>query len=152
MSRAHDNDRGWIEVAPGLSTAIRVSVTRLARRLRSERAATIQLSLTELAAMSTLERNGCMTVGELAVHERVQPPSMTRTIDKLENARLVRCERNPSDRRQILVDLTELGARLLERDRKRGDAWLAIRLRDLAPGERHVLKQAAAILERLAQT
>ena len=72
----------------GLATALRISVSRLARRLRAQRAASgmteAVLSETQLAALSALETHHAMTPGELAEHEKVQPPSMTRVIAVLE--------------------------------------------------------------------
>ena len=71
----------------GLATALRISVSRLARRLRVERLmpelAEPALSDTQLAALATLERHGAMSPGDLAEHEKVQPPSMTRVIAAL---------------------------------------------------------------------
>lgn len=141
-----------VRAGPGLSSALRVSVMRLARRLRREGIASIDLSPSQLAVIAILDTNGRMTAGELAAHERVQPPSMTRTISDLEAAGLVRREPNPSDGRQVLVALTDSGTGKLEHDRMRYDAWLTARLRELTPDERVLLQRAAAILERLAQS
>src|SRR6516225_1709269 len=98
---------------PGLATALRISVSRLARRLRVERAAAglgePDLSETQLAALATLERHGAMTPGELAEHEKVQPPSMTRVISALVESQLVRREPHHSDRRQVVLTATEAG-------------------------------------------
>ncbi|MCW2613476.1 MAG: transcriptional regulator, MarR family, partial [Frankiales bacterium] len=62
---------------PELASSLRLAVMRLARRMRAERADT-SLTLSQLAALATLERHGAMTPRELAAAERVQPPSMTR--------------------------------------------------------------------------
>src|SRR6266536_1870937 len=87
----------------GLATALRISVSRLARRLRVERLvpelAEPALSDTKLAALATLERHGAMTPGELAEHEKVQPPSMTRVIAALVDWQLVARAPHPTDRR-----------------------------------------------------
>src|SRR5262249_59919490 len=76
-----------------LATALRISVSRLARRLRVERLmpelAEPALSDTQLAALATLERHGAMSPGDLAEHEKVQPPSMTRVIAALVDWELV---------------------------------------------------------------
>src|SRR6201986_3363014 len=89
----------------GLATSLRISVSRLARRLRVERQAEglASLSDTQLAALAVLDRHGAMTPGELAEHEKVQPPSMTRVIAALVDSQLVRREPHPSDRRQGMV-------------------------------------------------
>lgn len=131
-----------------LASALRMSVLRLARRLRSERADT-SLSLTQLATLATLERHGAMSVGELAAHERVQPPSMTRVVACLEQLGLVTRDPHPSDRRQVVLAASAAGRALLVEDRRRRDVWLAQRLKELSPHEREVLRAAAPVLERL---
>ncbi|WP_106243558.1 MarR family winged helix-turn-helix transcriptional regulator [Allonocardiopsis opalescens] len=124
---------------------------RLARRLRAQRSDT-SLSLTQLAALAALDRRGQMTPTELAQHEKVQPPSMTRVIAALEERGLVRRTPHPTDRRQQLVELTTDGRRLLAADRRRREAWLSLRLRELTPQERETLRQASLILDRLSQS
>src|SRR5919199_3624800 len=121
-----------------LASELRLSVMRLARRLRAQRAST-DLGLTHLATLSTLEVHGRMTPGELATHERVQPPSMTRVIGVLEERGLVVREPHPSDRRQVLVRLSDAGREMLRGDRRRRDAWLSQRLTRLSPDEVELL-------------
>ena len=136
----------------GLSSALRISVMRLARRLRAERDASYDLSLNQLSVLGVLERHGPLTVGQLAAHERVQPPSMTSTVGCLVDRGLVEREPHPTDGRLVVVVLSDAGRRLVLEDRRRRDAWLSQRLRELAPQEREALRQAAPILERLAQS
>jgi DNA-binding MarR family transcriptional regulator len=141
---------------PGLATALRISVSRLARRLRVERAAPglgePDLSETQLAALATLERHGAMTPGGLAEHEKVQPPSMTRVISVLVDSQLVRREPHSSDRRQVVLTATEAGRDLVRKARRRREAWLARRLNELSPAEQATLRAAAPILEKLSQS
>jgi DNA-binding MarR family transcriptional regulator len=134
---------------PALASALRLAVMRLARRMRTERADT-SLTLSQLAALATLERSGPLTPGELAAAERVQPPSMTRLTASLEAAGLVTRTDHPRDRRQVLLGASPAGAALVREDRRRRDAWLAQRLRDLPPEDLEVLRRAAVVLERLA--
>jgi DNA-binding MarR family transcriptional regulator len=140
----------------GLATELRISVSRLARRLRVERTASAlgepDLSETQLAALAALERHGAMTPGELADHEKVQPPSMTRVISALVDSQLVRREPHPSDRRQVVLTVTGTGRELVNKARRRRDAWLAKRLKELTPAERATLRAAAPILEKLSQS
>src|SRR6516165_2532377 len=140
----------------GLATALRISVSRLARRLRVERLvpelAEPALSDTQLAALATLERHGAMTPGELAEHEKVQPPSMTRVISALVESQLVRRAPHPSDRRQVVLTATEAGRDLVLKARRKREAWLARRLNELSPAERTTLRAAAPILEKLSQS
>ena len=137
----------------GLATALRISVSRLARRLRVERQAEglASLSDTQLAALAVLDRHGAMTPGELAEHEKVQPPSMTRVIAVLEERLLVMRAPHLTDRRQVMLTVTEQGRELVSQARRRRDAWLAKRLKELSPEERAVLRAAAPVLEKLSQ-
>jgi DNA-binding MarR family transcriptional regulator len=135
----------------GLASELRLSVMRLRRRLANERHPDNTLSANSMAVLGALHRNGDLTLGELASHERVQPPSMTRTVNCLEEGGFVTRRASDTDGRRVLVTITEVGRTTLLADRARRDEWLARRLRDLTPDERVVLRRAAPILERLAQ-
>ena len=134
----------------GLAAALRLSVARLSRRLRSERDPDNELSVGQLSVLGVLAREGELSIGELASHERVQPPSVTRTVNCLEDAGYVVRGPHATDGRQVVIALSEKGSTTLAADRRRRDAWLAQRLRELTPEERSVLRKAAPILERLA--
>jgi DNA-binding MarR family transcriptional regulator len=135
----------------GLSSALRISVMRLSRRLRNEREAADDLSANSLAVLGTLSRHGAMTIGDLAAVEKVQPPSMTRTVAALSARNLVQRSPHASDRRVVLVSLTEAAHEVIAESRRRKEAWLNHRLRELSPAQRQVLRDAAPILERLSQ-
>lgn len=135
----------------GLAAALRISVARLGRRLRTERDPGFELTSPQMAVLATLYREGSCTIGELASEERVQPPSMTRTVSCLEQGGYVERRPHPTDGRQVVVSLASKGEAMLLADRKRRDAWLAQHLRQLTQEERDVLRQASPILERLAQ-
>lgn len=135
----------------GLASELRLAVMRLRRRLAGERDPANPLSMGAMAVLGALYRNGDLTVGELAAHERVQPPSMTRTVTALADAGYVSRETNPADGRQVVVRLTDTGRRTVLSDRARRDEWLARRLARLTPEERDVLRRAAPVLQRLAQ-
>lgn len=153
MSYANDMSPTIEKIArtdAGLAAALRVSVARLTRRLRSERDPHNELSLGQLSVLGALFRNGECSVGELAAQERVQPPSMTRTVNCLVDGGYVVRRPHDTDGRQVVIALADKGAETLAADRKRRDAWLARCLRDLTPEERSVLRQAAPIIERLA--
>jgi len=132
-----------------LSSALRISVMRLSRRLRQQRSES-GLTLTQLSVLATLDRHGPSTPGEIATHEKVQPPSMTRVLARLEEAGLVVRAPHPNDRRQVLVALTEGARAVLAEDRRRREAWLVDHLSGLSVDEREVLRAAVPILDRLA--
>ncbi|MEO3806934.1 MarR family transcriptional regulator [Nonomuraea sp. B1E8] len=100
---------------------------------------------------SQTEQHFGITPGELAELEKVQPPSMTRVIAKLEERGLVARHPHPTDRRQVTVTVTEAAEKLLKEERRRKEAWLTQRLKELSPEERAILRQAAPILEKLSR-
>ena len=137
----------------GLASSLRVSVTRLGRRLRTESTGQAgQVSIGGLSVLGHLYREGERTLGQLAAAERVQPPSMTRTVNCLEQDGLVERSPHPTDGRQVVVRLSPAGRDLVVAERRRRDAWLAQRLAELTPEERRLLRQAAPILDRLSQS
>ena len=105
-----------------------------------------------MAVLGALFRDGECTVGELAAHERVQPPSMTRTVNCLVDDGYVARRPHETDGRQVAGrPHRQAAGRPCWPTARRRDAWLAQRLRELTPDERALLREAAPILERLAQ-
>jgi DNA-binding MarR family transcriptional regulator len=135
----------------GLASELRVSVMRLRRRLASERDPANDLSIAAMAVLGSLFRYGELTVGELAGLERVQPPTMTRKVNNLEEGGYVARRAHETDGRVVVVSLTEVGRARVVADRKRRDEWLARQLRDLTPAERDALRTAAPIIQRLSE-
>lgn len=134
-----------------LASELRVALMRLTRRLRAERP-DAGLTLTQLSVLGSLDRHGGMTLGELAAHEKVQPPSMTRTTAALEERGLVTRLTSAADRRQVVIEISAVGAGLLRDDRRHREAWLAGRLEQLTVDERALLHAVAPLLDRLAQS
>ena len=107
---------------------------RLGRRLRQMRADSLELQSNQLSVMAVLLNEGDMLMGELAARERMQPPSMTRIVNGLEERGYVARRPDPSDRRQCLVTVTEAGRQILLANRQRRDEWLTVRIAELEPG------------------
>jgi DNA-binding MarR family transcriptional regulator len=135
--------------AAALAHELRIAVMRFSRRLRGQRVDT-SVTLTHLSAMSTLRRHGAMSAGELAAHERVQPPSMTRVVGALEAMELITRTPHPTDGRQVVIELTPAAHQLLDAEAQAREAWLSGRLEQLSPQEREVLQDAATIMDKLA--
>ena len=134
--------------APRTASDLRLAIGRLIRRLRVE----YPLSISHTAVLARLDREGRQTTSELAVSERVRPQSMAQTISELVEDELVTRRQDPHDRRQTLIDLSELGRETLERERARRDGWLAASIAGgLSPEEQEILMQAVPLLERLAE-
>ena len=134
-----------------LAAELRVALMKSVRRLRAEKS-DADLTDAQYSVLAVLDRLGPKTPGEIAAYERVQPPSMTRTVAALAELGLVTRTEHPVDRRQVLVALTEAGTATVRETRRRRDAWLARRLADLTPAERDVLARAAEILRRIADS
>jgi DNA-binding MarR family transcriptional regulator len=134
-----------------LAADLRVSVMKLARRLRQQRSDD-DISTGQYSVLGALVNHGPKTPGELAEHERVQPPSMTRILNCLVEAGLVVRTDHPADGRQVLMSVTEAGAAVIHETRKKRTAWLAKRLAELTPQERATLAEASRIALRLAES
>jgi len=106
----------------------------------------------QFSVLALLDRKGPLTPRALADFERVQPPSMTRTLAGLLTRGLIDRAGDPSDRRQVIVRLTESGTLAVQETRRRRDAWLSRRLADLEPQEQAVLAEASEILRRIADS
>jgi DNA-binding MarR family transcriptional regulator len=133
----------------GLAAGLRPALLRLARRLRQMRDESVDLNSNQLSAMSVLLNHGDQLMGELAAKELIQPPSMTRIVNDLEQRGFVRRSDNPQDKRQARVSLTDAGRAVLIANRRRRNDWLARRLAELEPTEREILRKAVPILEKV---
>ena len=130
-----------------LATRLRDAIARTGRRLRQE--ARTGLSPSLLMALASIEREGPLTPSELAARERIQRPTATRILARLEEAGLVSRAPDPADRRSSLVSATADGRALLEESRTRKDAFLSARLEQLPAEDHATLARAAALLERM---
>jgi DNA-binding MarR family transcriptional regulator len=139
-----------IRADTALAGSLRDAIGRLGRRMRAERAPS-DLSLGQWAALRTLDSQRPMTPSELAAHEKVQPPSMTKILGALEAHGYVTRTPDPDDGRQVLVAANDAGRELLADDRRRKDKWLSQRLVTLEPDERAALAAALPVLEKLSR-
>ncbi len=129
--------------------ALRAAVLILARRLRHQQAGD-ELSPSESAVLGRVGRVGPTTPGQLAKSEHVQPPSMTRIIERLEARGYLRRDPDPADRRQVLVSRTAEGDAFVERSRVVRTAWLTAQVGRLHPQDRLLIAAATGALARLA--
>lgn len=109
------------------------------------------MSPTQAAVLATIDRRGPLTLGELAEAERVQPPTITAAVDRLERQGFVRRQRDGRDRRVVGVQVTPAGEELLDEARSRKSAYLEQRLGSLSARDRTTLERAASILERVLE-
>ncbi len=132
-----------------LAADLRQALGRAHRRLRLE-VGDAGLSYAQYSVLVLLGREGAMTPGRLAERERVQPPTMTRTVNCLVELGLVTKTADPTDGRQVVIALTSAGQAEVKETRRRRDAWLTARLTGLAAADRAVLARAAQLLKEMA--
>ncbi|MEE6305439.1 MULTISPECIES: MarR family winged helix-turn-helix transcriptional regulator [Plantactinospora] len=133
-----------------LATLLRDAITRLNRRVRQTRPVG-DLTGTQLSALTSLELAGALTPRELADTERVQPPTMTKIVARLEERGLVQRTPHPTDGRQVILSTTDTGRAMLAQFDRARNRWLAVRLAELTPEERDALQRAAEILQKVAR-
>jgi DNA-binding MarR family transcriptional regulator len=132
-----------------LASRLRLVVTRLRRRLRHHAGG--GLTPSQASALSSVERHGPVTLGELSALENVRPPTLTKVVAALEEEGLVTRHTDPRDRRVARVEATAKGARLLAQTRSRTDAYLASRLAALPADDLDALRRAVAALEHILE-
>ena len=125
-------------------TSVRATRTRPARPVGD-------LTVTQLSALTSLNLAGALTPRELADVERVQPPTMTKIVAKLEERGLVQRTPHPTDGRQVILAATEGGRAVLDQFERARNEWLATRLAELTEDERETLRRAADILQGIAR-
>ena len=137
--------------AADLAAEFRVVLGKLKRRLR-EHANKGDLSLSQMAVLGYLDREGPSTVTALARAEGVRPQSMGATVAALEEAGLVAGAPHPADGRQIMLSLTATAREWIKASRAAREDWLSQAIRShLSPAEQEDLAKAAALLRRLVE-
>jgi DNA-binding MarR family transcriptional regulator len=120
---------------------------RLTRKLRKR--SETDLTMSQVSALSSIERYGPMRVGELARREQISKSSVTRLVSKLEAMNYLKRAVDPEDGRSFVVDVTAHGHDLLAAARKRANEFLAVQVGRLAEPDRQAILAALPSLERL---
>ncbi|MDQ4501435.1 MarR family transcriptional regulator [Sinomonas sp. ASV322] len=128
-----------------LAVELRIAVMRTSRVLRTQ-ASSDAVTAGQNTVLGIIAKRGPQTMRQLADAERVQAPSMTRTVNALAAQGLVTRTDSPTDGRQVVVDLTREGRAVLEESRRLRSVWLASRLEDLSDADRATMHRAAEIL------
>jgi DNA-binding MarR family transcriptional regulator len=134
-----------------VANELRIVLGRIVRRLRQGHEAG-ELTLSELSALSRLERRGSLPAGVLAEQERISPQAMTTILAVLEDRGLAARDADSRDGRRVNMSATPAGKKLLAGRRSRNAQRMAHALDEsLTPAERHQLLAAIPLLERLAE-
>lgn len=140
------SDESDIHLARDLS----VSAMRLVRRLRL-RHASDTVPVSQLSILTTILREGPMTTGDLAARERIKPPSISRSSHALVEMGLLERVPHASDRRQVLLTLTNAGRVMAGEDVAARERDLADQLGALTPEQRETLSRAAEIMTSIVE-
>ncbi len=135
-----------------VATALRVSISLFVRRLRQS-SVQADLSLSEISALSRLERAGSATTSDLARVDQITPQAMGATLAALEERGLVERRRDPADGRRVTMSVTEAGQQALRNNRSAQIEQLAKSLaRGFSQAEVETLRAAAPLIERLGES
>ena len=137
------------QIDPTLVSGLRLVLMRLARRLRQQAEGDVTPSM--LSALSSVDRAGPITLGELAAVEKITAPTMTTIISRLVDGGFLTKEVDAKDRRITRVGVSAEGKKFLSKNRSRKDAYLAKRLARLSPDDLATLSKAVTILESMLE-
>lgn len=130
------------------ATRLRLATTRLFRAMRQQ--SDVSLTLSQLACLGTISRQGPLPIGVLAEEERIAAPTATKVVDKLCRAGYVERRGDPVDRRVTLVSVSKEGREFLKAYQESRTAWLSSQLAALPTEDYRALVAALDVLERLS--
>jgi DNA-binding MarR family transcriptional regulator len=116
-------------------------------RARDQKCGPGELTQTQIRALFKLDSAGESTAGDLAKAAELSPASVSAMLDHLERDGIVERTRSASDRRVVVVSLTESGRALLAEKRER---WRARGREALAGVSEEHLHAAADVMRRMA--
>ena len=117
-------------------------VSRMLRRRFDDRARAIGVTRPQWRALTALSRHEGINQGGLAELLEVEPITLCRMVDRLEEAGHVERRRDPADRRAWKIYLTDRSRPLLDQLRSIGDDVFAIAFDGFDPDERTALAAA----------
>lgn len=128
---------------------LRIVVGRIVRRLRTG----YPVPPHQFSVLRSIERHGPQTTSGLAATELVRPQSMAHTVQQLDRAGFITRHPDPTDGRQTLIDLSDVGRAALDEQRREFAGWLAAAMQDhLTADERATLAEAVGLLGRLVES
>lgn len=117
-------------------------VSRLLRRSFDERARSMGVTRPQWQVLSLLARHEGINQGGLAELLEVEPITLGRMIDRLQEAQLVERRNDPSDRRAWRLHLKPRGEDLIERMKPLARETLAIAVDGLGEAEQRALLES----------
>jgi len=134
-----------------VAASLRSTVTRLTRQLRKQNISSA-FSNAELLTMGLLDQHGSMLPSALADLERISAQAISQIINRLVEAGVVDRTSDESDKRKVLITLTQAGKTHLDENRRIKEEWLVKAMDNLFSTEELALIEAfLPLLQRLAE-
>jgi Transcriptional regulators len=151
MPRRSDEHASRADVSPALASDLRIVLGQLSRRMR-EQASFSDLTRSQTAALSRLEREGPATKSELARAEGMTPQSMGAIVSALEQEGLVEGAPDERDGRKTILSLTPHAREQFATGRLAREDWLQDAIAaELTDAERVRLADCLDLLRRLSR-
>ncbi|AMR30973.1 hypothetical protein A0256_05805 [Mucilaginibacter sp. PAMC 26640] len=132
-----------------LAAELRTVITRLVKKLRKKSEIGQQLSLTQRSTLATLYQKE-MLPSELAALEKITNQSMSQILNHLEDLELINRKASETDKRKVVVSISDKGTDLLLKMREERNHWLSRAIADTcAPQEQEILLKAIGPLTKL---
>ncbi|MCG8922549.1 MarR family winged helix-turn-helix transcriptional regulator [Lentzea sp. CC55] len=110
MTRSKVGSSGVDALADAVLTASRLLVAVSARSIA---ASGDTITLPQFRTLVVLQSRGAMKLTALADHLGVTPSTATRTVDRLLALEMVARQPNPASRREVVIELSESGRKLV---------------------------------------
>jgi DNA-binding MarR family transcriptional regulator len=134
-----------------VAASLRSTVTRLIRQLRKQNISS-DFSNAELLTMGLLDQHGKLLPSELAELERISAQAISQILNRLAEVGCVDRVADETDRRKLVISLTEKGTQHLYETRRIKEEWLVKAMDHLFSAEELVLIEAfLPLLQRLAE-
>jgi len=132
------------------ATDLRNVITRLIKKLRKKSVTGLQFSLTERSTLGLLLQHGQLLPSELAAMEKITNQSMSQILNHfLEDGLIIRTA-SETDKRKVIISLTELGRQKITQVRNERDEWLSDAIKEtLNAEEKELISKAIGPLTKL---
>lgn len=129
---------------------LRTVVTRLIKKLRKESITAQQLSLTERSTLGLIFQHGGLLPSELAAMEKITNQSMSQILSHLLELGLIIRTDSETDKRKVIISLTEKGEQIILKMRDEKDEWLIKAIKETCTAEeQEILRQAIGPLTKI---
>lgn len=128
-----------------LASQIRITTTRLIKKLRKKSETGEKLSLTERSTLALLDQHKQLMPTELAAMEKITTQSMSQILNHLGDLGYINRQTSATDKRKSIISLTKTGTEVLYRVRHERDEWLHKAIAELCTAEEQELITKALI-------